>query len=404
MAEEAPSPDMPNMTKLDLTDAAPGTRPKFSSEKRASSAPKERPPPPLTPRARKASRSLFRELEGTCMTMRHAHKRTQQTYNIVVGTIKELQNSALSSRTTLENNKKMVAGTKQTKPGELGSPPKPKSPGEPSSKALRPVTMDEREEVKRELRLTIEEAGEERDATDEEVDAEIASRREAQRMEKEKLRVKTGAANKGIVDCLEKLVESSLRSVNELHSHERTLENMIMSLQEIIDNLTEHKDMRDSLFDPLLSTDLPYAKKKGFKPIQRSVLYQKMNFVPKNKDGSDMKPDWDDKDQEAVAGKRGSIPDDKGRIGLTGHQATFCAAEREDTARAQCNAALKAVRMAQSTLASKKSALQVAVLHSREQAQKAKRAAKTGNFGSSEARNTDPATRKTAANPEDAGG
>ena len=153
-------------------------------------------------------------------------------------------------------------------------------------------------------------------------------------MEKEKLRVKTGAANKGIVDCLEKLVESSLRSVNELHSHERTLENMIMSLQEIIDNLTEHKDMRDSLFDPLLSTDLPYAKKKGFKPIQRSVLYQKMNFVPKNKDGSDMKPDWDDKDQEAVAGKRGSIPDDKGRIGLTGHQATFCAAEREDTARA----------------------------------------------------------------------
>ena len=79
MKATAPAPDM----KLDLTEVAKGTKPKFSSEKRSSSAPqKERPPPPLTPRARKASRSLFRELEGTVGTMHHAHKRTQQTMMI----------------------------------------------------------------------------------------------------------------------------------------------------------------------------------------------------------------------------------------------------------------------------------------------------------------------------------
>ena len=95
--------------------------------------------------------------------------------------------------------------------------------------------------------------------------------------------------------------------------------------------------------------------------------------------------------------------DSKGNKGLTGHEATFCAAEREDTARALCNAALKAVRTAQSQLASRKSALQVAVLNSREMAMKQKRAAKSGKFGSSEERNTDPSTRKTPTNPEDSG-
>ena len=84
--------------------------PIFSSQKRASSAPtKERPPPPLTPRARKASRMLFRELEGTVMTMRHAYKRTENSYKIVVGTIGELQASVKSADATLSNNATMVA-------------------------------------------------------------------------------------------------------------------------------------------------------------------------------------------------------------------------------------------------------------------------------------------------------
>jgi hypothetical protein len=43
----------------------------------------------------------------------------------------------------------------------------------------------------------------------------------------------------------------------------------------------------------------------------------------------------------------------------------------------------------------------VAVLKSRDQTLKMKRAAKSGKFGSGEERNTDPATRKVAANPED---
>ncbi len=59
------------------------------------------------------------------------------------------------------------------------------------------------------------------------------------------------------------------------------------------------------------------------------------------------------------------------------------------------------MRSAQSQLASRKSALQVAVLNSREMMQKSKRAAKTGKFGSSGERNTDPASRKMASGPED---
>ena len=96
--------------------------------------------------------------------------------------------------------------------------------------------------------------------------------------------------------------------------------------------------------------------------------------------------------------------DDKGHPGLTAHEATFAAAREEDQARFVCNAALKCVRAAQSQMASKKSALQVSVLKSREQNMKEWRASKTGKFGSGEERNTDPATRKMASNPEDAGG
>ena len=43
---------------------------------------------------------------------------------------------------------------------------------------------------------------------------------------------------------------------------------------------------RKSSETTLLSTDLPFARRMGVKPIKRSVLYQKMNLLPKNKDGS----------------------------------------------------------------------------------------------------------------------
>ena len=373
----------------------------LSSDKRASSAPKERPPPPLTPRARKASRSLFRELEGTVRTMHHCYKRTEAAYNITSGVMKELEASVQSSQKTLSQNSRMVAGTKETQPGAAGGKPAPPSPAGGSSIQIRPYTEDELEILKQELRNDIEANGEERDPTEEEVEAEMVKRMDAVKMGKEKLQRVVSKSNKPIVDALQKLSETSAASVLQLQTHQRALAMMLDSLHEIEVDLTTHKDMRDSLFDPLLSTDLPFAKKMGTKPIERSVLYQKMNFVPKNKDGTDMKVEWNDKDPEASEGKLGAILDSKGRKGLTAHEATFCAAEREDTARALCNAALKAVRSAQSQLASRKSALQVAVLNARQEVLKGKRAAKTGKFGSSEERSTDPSTRKMAATPED---
>ena len=85
-----------------------------------------------------------------------------------------------------------------------------------------------------------------------------------------------------------------------------------------------------------------------------------------------------------------------------GHEATFLAAEREDTARADCGKAMKGVRACQQELALRKSQLQVAVLNQRQSMLKARRAAKTGKFGSSEARDTTPGSGGAKhRNPED---
>jgi hypothetical protein len=159
------------------------------------------------------------------------------------------------------------------------------------------------------------------------------------------------------------------------------------------------QDARDALFDPLKSTDLPFAKRMGVRPIERSVLYQKMNLLPKNRDGSTLVIDWNDKDQEAAEGKKmhGHFKDDKGHAGLTAHEATFQAAKGEDASRFVCNSALKSVRDAQSQLALRKSTLQVAVLESRQLLAKQNRAAKTGKFGSSEERTT--VSTRTECNP-----
>jgi hypothetical protein len=91
----------------------------------------------------------------------------------------------------------------------------------------------------------------------------------------------------------------------------------------------------------------------------------------------------------------------RNRFGMTGHEATQQAAELEDTARADCLKATAAVRTAQTEIARRKSQLQVSVNRSRELVMAARRAAKTGNFGSSAERHTDPATRKMHRNPED---
>lgn len=402
----------PTIPTLDLSGTSPakGKRPNFSSEKRASSAPKEKPPPPpITPRNKKASRSLFRELEGTVATIEHSKKRVQSTLLIVKGTIAQLEASVRSSSKTLGDNSTMVAGTKDTKEAKGPSSPgkKPSTP----SRVVRPITEDERIIIRRELRDELEANGEERDATEEEVEAKVKKLMEEKKTAAEKSVRRAGMCNKGIVDALEQLRASSKKSVTELQTHERTVAQQIDHLKLVIELLCLHKDKRDALFDPLLVTDLPFARRMGAKnpvkypPIERAVLYQKMNLMPKNKDGSMLNVDWNDKDEEAGDGKivLGSFQDDKGHVGLTAHEATREASKAEDQSRFLCNGAIKAVRQAQSTLESRKSALQVAVLNARQMNLKAQRAAKSGKFGSSEERNTDPSSRKGATNPEDAG-
>ena len=386
--------------KLDLGPVTGGgQKPTLSSSKRASSAPtKERPPPPLTPRNKKASRSLFKELEGTCGTMKHARKRVEQVLMVVQGTIQEVQNSNRSAIETLANNKAMAAGTKETKGSDAAK--------SPSTARIRPMTFQEKIVLRRELRDQLEAEGQERDPTEDEINAEMDKRAASKIFEKDREKTRNGISNKPIVVALEALRDSTAKQVQGLLVHERVVAAQLGLVEEIIDTLEQHRYMRDCLFDPLKSTDLKFAKKmiaegKG-EPIERSVLYQKMNFVPKDAQGKAMKVDWSDKDPESGDGKRGQIVDSKGNPGLTGHEATFCAADREDQSRAVCNKAMKAVRDAQSELALRKSSLQVAVRASRELAQRQKQAARSGKFGSSEQRNTDPASRKLAGTPEDA--
>lgn len=413
MAEEASASDAaatPDVPKIDLSAGLDNamTNPKGKMPtglaKRAGSAPKERPPPPpITPRNKKASRSLFRELTGTVRTMMHSKKRVESTLCIVKGVKNELIAAVESSTQRLADNARMVAGTKDTTPGETKKAPSPKSPTGGGGFTNRSLTIDEWEELRRELRDNLEAAGEERDPSEEELQEEANKRMEEKRKAAELSKRRQGLSNKGIVDALEKLRSSSKASVFELEKHQLAAEKQIFELDKVITLLTIHMEARDALFDPVKSTDLPFAKRMGVRPIERSVLYQKMNLLPKNRDGSTLVIDWNDKDQEASEGKKmhEHFKDDKGHAGLTAHEATFAAASCEDAARFVCNSALKAVRDAQSQLAQRKSALQVAVLESRQLLAKQNRAAKSGKFGSSEERNTDPSTRKMATNPED---
>lgn len=63
----------------------------------------------------------------------------------------------------------MVKETKDTTPGETGQKPKAKSAASPVTVALRPMTEDELQVLKQELRNKVEARGEERDPTEDEV-------------------------------------------------------------------------------------------------------------------------------------------------------------------------------------------------------------------------------------------
>ena len=60
----------------------------------------------------KASRSLFRELESTVITMKHSRKRCVDMQFIVLGTSRELEAAVECAERTLSDNQRMVAGTK----------------------------------------------------------------------------------------------------------------------------------------------------------------------------------------------------------------------------------------------------------------------------------------------------
>lgn len=99
-----------------------------------------------------------------------------------------------------------------------------------------------------------------------------------------------------------------------------------------------------------------------------------------------------------LAAASGPVLDDEGT-----HACLADAALKEDSARAVIAKALAMAREAAAKLERGKSQVQVSVRTSRDNVVKAKRAAKTGNFGSSGTRETNPATRKIALNPESKG-
>ena len=244
MAEEA-GPSGAVVPPVDLSGLGGGMEPaKGKPPKRAGSAPaKERPPPPpITPRNKKASRSLFRELEGTVATMRHAKTRVERTHMVVRGVLGELRASKASTEKTLGANARMVAGTMDTTPGATKKAPLPKSPN--GNFKVRPMTSDELDDLKRELRDEIEANGEERDPTEDEIDAAVKSRLDSKQKMQEGLRKVAGTSNKGIVDALQKLRESCINSITELERQEVVVFRQIGELDKVIMLLTLHKVRR----------------------------------------------------------------------------------------------------------------------------------------------------------------
>ena len=373
-AAESSSPAIPKL-EIRASTPPPGglkAKPKLSSQvARAASAGKvTAPPSPLTPRQKKATRSLFKELGSTARCIAHMQTRTTKMHQLISGQIKELQAAAEGAQRSLTNNFKMVAATKDT--GSKASPAKSGSGLTP-----RPFNPTEIDNLTAELRDKLWASGEERFPTDYELEQEMQSRLEAKKLSNQSAKRRNSKANKPIVEALEKLGESSSRLALELATHEEQLRKQIDLLDEVWRSLKDHEEVRDQIFDPKFSNP----------KIKRSVLYQKTN---------PMQPvtlDLDDKNQESSQGKN--------KYGSTGHEACSMAAEREDVARAACTRAHQAQRAAATELALRKSALQVSVRTSREMVMKAWRASKTGKFGSSEERNTDPSAKKGATNPDD---
>ena len=155
------------------------------------------------------------------------------------------------------------------------------------------------------------------------------------------------AGQRPIVAALEKLAESSASSLAHIRQHEDYLAVQLSLVSETLTALNEHWAAREGALE---SASGGLAAAAG--------------------------PALDDEVTHAVLAE---------------------AAAREDSARVASMKALEAARKAASVLQSKKSAVQLSVRQSRDNAVKVHRAQRTGNFGSTADRVTNPAARNARA-------
>ena len=294
MATEVPPVDLSKLTPGAASARAstppPGrTKPTLSSAKRSSSAGKDKKKDdlPLTPRARKATKQLFKELTHVKHTTVHMLKRVEATLCIVNGVQIELIQAAEGARTRLDANKVMAAMTKPTRNG-AGLAPPVRTPTAP--KGIRRPNFHEMKCLKDELKPDGE-------PTEDEVEEAIAKDMELKQQAAEVLRTMTGQSNTPIVEALEKLEQSATLLAKELVLHQEVVGKHVALLKEMVENIAMHERLRDDLFDPVKTNER----------IKRSVLYQKMSPL------APLPLDIKDKDQSATEGRN--------QFGTTGERA-----------------------------------------------------------------------------------
>ena len=246
----------------------------LSSARRASSAPRSRttePPPLITPRNKKASRSLFREIRGTVETMHHSRVRCERVLAVVMGVRQELENSLASAERTLQGNPRMVAVTRSTSPGRVGVQTLPKSPtkSSPVKVAQRRLTEEELREVSRDIRRAFEKTQNTADeflsseAVQEDLEEEAEKVRGEKKMQAETSVRRMGACNIVIVNALQKLKHSSKRNIVDLVDQERLVIKQIEELDLVIELLNRHKNAcaltPDWLGTPFLRAQMPWG-------------------------------------------------------------------------------------------------------------------------------------------------
>ena len=173
----------------------------------------------------------------------------------------------------------------------------------------------------------------------------------------------SGQPEKVIVEAVTKLGKSSLTSVGMLVMHEEAMLIHCELLEEIISDLNEHYQAHD--------TQLAELSKNPTRPPSQPLA------------GSYVHHD----------GKKRFMYD-------TTHDALAIAENRQDAARGAMFKALAAAQEARAELESRRSAVAVAVRDARRKQHKSWVAGRYGNFGSTDARITDPATRKVHHTPE----